>query len=151
MQAPFYTSFALPNFQSQKAKYQKVNRPISKPFQKYFCAYQVFHNGFVSNFKLKGQFLVTEHQNSQCTQSASPATALGQGTLTLANQRYRTVRGSQLKTHAWVVGYCWNCLDQPILIAEPKILLTEFRHIHHRLENCIMCMCSMLLACKNII
>ena len=33
------------------------------------------------------------------------------------------------------MGYRLNCLDEPVLIAVPKPLLTEFS-IHHRLESC---------------
>ena len=33
------------------------------------------------------------------------------------------------------MGYRLNCLDEPILIAVSKPLLTEFG-IHHRLESC---------------
>ena len=34
------------------------------------------------------------------------------------------------------MGYCLNCLDEPVLIAVSKPLLTEFG-IHHRLESCV--------------
>ena len=34
-----------------------------------------------------------------------------------------------------IVSYCLNRLDEPILIAEPKPLLTEF-NIQHRLDSC---------------
>ena len=33
------------------------------------------------------------------------------------------------------MGYRFNCLDEPFLIAVSKTLLTEFV-IHHRLESC---------------
>ena len=34
------------------------------------------------------------------------------------------------------MGYCLNCLDEPVFIAVSKPLLTEFG-IHHRLESCV--------------
>ena len=34
------------------------------------------------------------------------------------------------------MGYCLNCLDEPVFIAVSKTLLTEF-DIHHRLESCV--------------
>ena len=33
------------------------------------------------------------------------------------------------------MGYCLNCLDEPIFMAVPKPMLTEFG-IHYRLESC---------------
>ena len=33
------------------------------------------------------------------------------------------------------MGYCLNCLDEPVLLAVPKPLLTEFG-IHYILERC---------------
>ena len=48
---------------------------------------------------------------------------------------YSTVKGSQLETHIQVVGYRLNRLDEPVLMAVPKHMQTEFG-IHHRLESC---------------
>ena len=48
-----------------------------------------------------------------------------------------TVKGSQLGTHMKVAGYCLNCIDEPVFMAVPKPLLTEF-DIHLRLERCGM-------------
>ena len=33
------------------------------------------------------------------------------------------------------MGYCFNCLDEPVFIAVSRPLLTEFG-IHYRLESC---------------
>ena len=46
------------------------------------------------------------------------------------------VKGSCLETHIWVVGYHLNRLDEPVLMAVPKPMLTEFG-IHYRLESCV--------------
>ena len=35
------------------------------------------------------------------------------------------------------MGYCLNCLDEPVLMAVPKPMQTEFG-IHHRLESCVL-------------
>ena len=44
--------------------------------------------------------------------------------------------GSLLETHIWVVvGYNSNRLDEPVFLAGPKIMQTEF-DIHHRLMSC---------------
>ena len=34
------------------------------------------------------------------------------------------------------MGYCLNCLDEPVFMAVPKPMLTEFG-IHYRLESCV--------------
>ena len=34
------------------------------------------------------------------------------------------------------MGYRLNCLDEPVFMAVPKPMLTEFG-IHHRLESCV--------------
>ena len=34
------------------------------------------------------------------------------------------------------MGYCLNRLDEPVFIAGPKPMRTEFS-IHHRLESCV--------------
>ena len=39
-----------------------------------------------------------------------------------------------MKTHTLVVGYRWICLDEPVLLTEPKQLLTEF-YINQRVER----------------
>ena len=36
----------------------------------------------------------------------------------------------------WVVGYRLNRLDEPVFMAVPKSILTEF-DIHYRLESCV--------------
>ena len=41
------------------------------------------------------------------------------------------------------MGYCLNRLDEPVLIAVSKPLLTEFG-IHHRLESCDFVPCKVL-------
>ena len=38
--------------------------------------------------------------------------------------------------HVQVVGYRLNRLDEPVFMAVPKPMLTEFG-IHHRLESCV--------------
>ena len=35
----------------------------------------------------------------------------------------------------YVVGYHWNLLDEPVIVAGSKPMLTEFG-IHHTLESC---------------
>ena len=47
------------------------------------------------------------------------------------------MKGSQLDTHIYVVGYHLNCLDEPVYLAVSKPLLTEFG-IHHRLDSCAL-------------
>ena len=44
-------------------------------------------------------------------------------------------KGSQLGARIWVVGHRLNCLDEPVLMAVPKPMLTEVG-IHYRLESC---------------
>ena len=44
------------------------------------------------------------------------------------------VKGGQLETHKYVVGYRLNRLDESVLMAVPKPMQTEFG-IHHRLES----------------
>ena len=46
-----------------------------------------------------------------------------------------TKKGSWLGTNIWVVRYGWTRLVEPILIAWPKPLLTEFG-IHEIIESC---------------
>ena len=47
-----------------------------------------------------------------------------------------TVKGSQLDTYLYVVGYHLNCLDELVFIAVSKPLVTVFG-IHLRLESCV--------------
>ena len=46
-----------------------------------------------------------------------------------------TAKGSRLETHIWVVGYRLKRLDEPIFMAGPKPMRTEFG-IRQRLESC---------------
>ena len=45
------------------------------------------------------------------------------------------VKGSQLETHIYVVGYHLKRLHEPVFMAGPKPLRTDFG-IHQRLESC---------------
>ena len=54
-----------------------------------------------------------------------------------------------------LVGYCLNRLDEPIFMALPKPILTEFG-IHYRLESCVrhfdfmQCSCHVLFKMTQI-
>ena len=46
------------------------------------------------------------------------------------------MRGTLMRgTSVYVVGYRLNRLDEPVFMAGPKLMLTEFG-IHQRLESC---------------
>ena len=47
------------------------------------------------------------------------------------------VKGGQLETHKYVVGYRLNRLDEPVVVAVPKPMQTEFG-IHYRFELCVV-------------
>ena len=47
------------------------------------------------------------------------------------------MKGGQLDTHIWVVGYRLKRLDEPIFMAVPKPMLTEFG-IQYILESCVI-------------
>ena len=46
------------------------------------------------------------------------------------------------------MGYCLNCLDEPVFMAGPKLMLTEFG-IHHKLESCVSVTLDLRDVCWN--
>ena len=55
------------------------------------------------------------------------------------------VKGSRLKTHTKFVRYRWNHFEEPVFVAGPKPLLTEF-WIHHRMD----CLIPKLLSLRKL-